>query len=174
MPAQETVRASFFCAGTAARGGSCLRGGLSAGRFVYGMVCLRDCLRDYLRDCLWGGQFAAPESFQGRGQGRNRGTGQGNRETGKQGNGKRETGNGKRETGNGKRETGNGKRETGAEVRSVSGRIGRPIGGRFAGRMFPGRGEWPFLRSPKYLRRISCTVRNNPVYLQVRTEEANR
>ena len=160
MPAQETVRASFFCAGTAARGGSCLRGGLSAGRFVYGMVCLRDCLRDYLRDCLWGGQFAAPESFQGRGQGRNRGTGQGNRETGKQG--------------NGKRETGNGKRETGAEVRSVSGRIGRPIGGRFAGRMFPGRGEWPFLRSPKYLRRISCTVRNNPVYLQVRTEEANR
>ena len=162
MPAQETVRASFFCAGTAARGGSCLRGGLSAGRFVYGMVCLRDCLRDYLRDCLWGGQFAAPESFQGRGQGRNRGTGQGNRETGK------------RETGNGKRETGNGKRETGAEVRSVSGRIGRPIGGRFAGRMFPGRGEWPFLRSPKYLRRISCTVRNNPVYLQVRTEEANR
>ena len=138
MPAQETVRASFFCAGTAARGGSCLRGGLSAGRSVCGVVC------------LWGGQFAASESFQGRGQGRNRGTGQGNRETG------------------------NGKRETGAEVRSVSGRIGRPIGGRFAGRMFPGRGEWPFLRSPKYLRRISCTVRNNPVYLQVRTEEANR
>ena len=134
MPAQETVRASFFCAGTAARGG-----GLSAGRFVYGMVCLRDCLRD----CLWGGQFAASESFQGRGQGRNRGTGEPDR-------------------------------ETGAEVRSVSGRIGRPIGGRFAGRMFPGRGEWPFLRSPKYLRRISCTVRNNPVYLQVRTEEANR
>ena len=48
------------------------------------------------------------------------------------------------------------------------------VGGRFAGRMFPGRGEWPFLRSPKYLRWISCTVRNNPVYLQVRTEEANR
>ena len=56
-------------------------GGLSAGRFVYGMVCLRDCLRD----CLWDGQFAAPESFQGRGQGRNRGTGQGNRETGNRG-----------------------------------------------------------------------------------------
>ena len=69
-------------------------GGLSAGRFVYGMVCLRDCLRD----CLWDGQFAAPESFQGRGQGRNRGTGQGNRETGNRGIG-----------------------ESGAEVRSVSG-----------------------------------------------------
>ena len=154
MPAQETVRASFFCAGTAARGGSCLRGGLSAGRSVCGVVCLRGGLFAGWSVCgvvcLWGGQFAASESFQGRGQGRNRGTGQGNRETG------------------------NGKRETGAEVRSVSGRIGRPIGGRFAGRMFPGRGEWPFLRSPKYLRRISCTVRNNPVYLQVRTEEANR
>ena len=36
MPAQETVRASFFCAGTAARGG-----GLSAGRSVCGAVCLR-------------------------------------------------------------------------------------------------------------------------------------
>jgi len=56
--------------------------------------------------------------------------------------------------------TGEPDRESGAEVRSVSGRIGRPVGGRFAGRMFPGRGEWPFLRSPKYLRRISCTVRN--------------
>ena len=65
----------FLC-----RDGGALRE-LSAGRFVYGMVCLRDCLRD----CLWDGQFAAPESFQGRGQGRNRGTGQGNRETGKRG-----------------------------------------------------------------------------------------
>ena len=139
-------------------------GGLSAGRFVYGMVCLRDCLRD----CLWDGQFAAPESFQGRGQGRNRGTGQGNGETGKRGN---------RETGKqGNRETGKQGNRGGSPVGqwSVSGRIGRPVGGRFAGRMFPGRGEWPFLRSPKYLRRISCTVRNNPVYLQVRTEEANR
>ena len=135
-------------------------GGLSAGRFVYGMVCLRDCLRD----CLWDGQFAAPESFQGRGQGRNRGTGQGNRETGNRGIG---------ESGNrGIGESGNRGRKSGRLV--VNGRIGRPIGGRFAGRMFPGRGEWPFLRSPKYLRRISCTVRNNPVYLQVRTEEANR
>ena len=158
MPAQETVRASFFCAGTAARGGGCLRGGLFMGWSVCGTVCGTVCGIVCGAVCLRDGQFAAPESFQGRGQGRNRGTGQGNRETGKQGSG-----------------------ESGAEVRSVSGqwsvvsgRIGRPVGGRFAGRMFPGRGEWPFLRSPKYLRRISCTVRNNPVYLQVRTEEANR
>ena len=146
MPAQETVRASFFCAGTAARGGSCLRGGLFMGWSVCGTVCgivygtdslrLRNLFKDEVRA----------------------GTGEPDRETGKQGSG-----------------------ESGAEVRSVSGqwsvvsgRIGRPVGGRFAGRMFPGRGEWPFLRSPKYLRRISCTVRNNPVYLQVRTEEANR
>ena len=151
MPAQETVRASFFCAGTAARGGSCLRGGLSAGRSVCGVVCLR------------GGLFAG-WSVYGADSLRLRNLSKGEVRAG--------TGEPDRETG--KRETGNGKRETGAEVRSVSGRIGRPIGGRFAGRMFPGRGEWPFLRSPKYLRRISCTVRNNPVYLQVRTEEANR
>ena len=152
MPAQETVRASFFCAGTAARGGGCLRGGLFMGWSVCGTVCGIVCGAVCLRD----GQFAAPESFQGRGQGRNRGTGQGNRETGNRGIG----------------ESGNRGRKSGRLV--VNGRIGRPIGGRFAGRMFPGRGEWPFLRSPKYLRRISCTVRNNPVYLQVRTEEANR
>jgi len=39
MPAQETVRASFFCAGTAARGGGCLRGGLFMGWSVCGTVC---------------------------------------------------------------------------------------------------------------------------------------
>lgn len=138
----------FLCAGTAARGGGCLRGGLFMGWSVCGSVCGTVCGIVCGAVCLRDGQFAAPESFQGRGQGRNRGTGQGNRESG----------------------IGN----RGAEVRSVSGRIGRPVGGRFADRMFPGRGEWPFLRSPKYLRRISCTVRNNPVYLQVRTEEANR
>ena len=81
MPAQETVRASFFCAGTAARGGGCLRGGLFMGWSVCGTVCGIVCGAVCLRD----GQFAAPESFQGRGQGRNRGTGQGNRETGKRG-----------------------------------------------------------------------------------------
>ena len=144
MPAQETVRASFFCAGTAARGGGCLRGGLFMGWSVCGTVCGIVCGAVCLRD----GQFAAPESFQGRGQGRNRGTGQGNRETGKRGIG------------------------GGSPVGQWS--VVGSVGGRFAGRMFPGRGEWPFLRSPKYLRRISCTVRNNPVYLQVRTEEANR
>ena len=112
-------------------GAVCLWDGLSAGLSAGRTVCVALC--------LWDGQFAAPESFQGRGQGRNRGTGQGNRETGNRGR-----------------------------------KSGRPVGGRFAGRMFPGRGEWPFLRSPKYLRRISCTVCNNPVYLQVRTEEANR
>ena len=142
MPAQETVRASFLC-----RDGGARRE-LSAGRFVYGMVCLRDC--------LWDGQFAAPESFQGRGQGRNRGTGQGNRETGNRGIG----------------ESG----ESGAEVRSVSGQWSdrsanrRPV----CRPDVSGAGRMAFLRSPKYLRRISCTVRNNPVYLQVRTEEANR
>ncbi len=136
MPAQETVRASFFCAGTAARGGGCLRGGLFMGWSVCGTVCGIVCGAVCLRD----GQFAAPESFQGRGQGRNRGTGQGNRETGKRGIG------------------------GGSPVGQWS--VVGSVGGRFAGRMFPGRGEWPFLRSPKYLRRISCTVRNNPVYLQ--------
>ena len=81
MPAQETVRASFFCAGTAARGGGCLRGGLFMGWSVCGTVCGIVCGAVCLRD----GQFAAPESFQGRGQGRNRGTGQGNRESGNRG-----------------------------------------------------------------------------------------
>ena len=158
MPAQETVRASFFCAGTAARGGGCLRGGLFMGWSVCGTVCGIVCGAVCLRD----GQFAAPESFQGRGQGRNRGTGQGNREAGNRG---RKSG---RLVVSGQWSVVSGQWSV------VSGRIGRPVGGRFAGRMFPGRGEWPFLRSPKYLRRISCTVRNNPVYLQVRTEEANR
>ena len=148
MPAQETVRASFFCAGTAARGGSCLRGGLFMGWSVCGIVYGTDSLR--LRN-LFKDEVRA-------------GTGEPDRETGKQGIG---------ESGNrGIGESGNRGRKSGRLV--VNGRIGRPIGGRFAGRMFPGRGEWPFLRSPKYLRRISCTVRNNPVYLQVRTEEANR
>lgn len=87
MPAQETVRASFFCAGTAARGGGCLRGGLFMGWSVCGTVCgivygadslrLRNLFKDEVRA----------------------GTGEPDRETGKQGN-----------------------RETGAEVRSVSGR----------------------------------------------------
>ena len=126
----------FFVPGRRRAAGGCLRGGLSAGRSVCGVVC------------LWGGQFAASESFQGRGQGRNWGTGQENRESGNRGIG------------------------GGSPVGQWS--VVGSVGGRFAGRMFPGRGEWPFLRSPKYLRRISCTVRNNPVYLQVRTEEANR
>ena len=86
MPAQETVRASFFCAGTAARGGSCLRGGLFMGWSVCGTVCgivygtdslrLRNLFKDEVRA----------------------GTGEPDRETGKQGSG-----------------------ESGAEVRSVSG-----------------------------------------------------
>jgi len=109
MPAQETVRASFFCAGTAARGGSCLRGGLFMGWSVCGIVYGTDSLR--LRN-LFKDEVRA-------------GTGEPDRETGNRGR-----------------------------------KSGRPVGGRFAGRMFPGRGEWPFLRSPKYLRRISCTVRN--------------
>ena len=161
MPAQETVRASFFMR----RDGGARRG-LFAGRFVYGMVCLRDCLRDCLRGGLPAGRTVCGSGIFSRTRS---GPEPGNR-TGKQGN----------------REAGNRGRKSGRLVVSgqwsvvsgqwsvVSGRIGRPVGGRFAGRMFPGRGEWPFLRSPKYLRRISCTVRNNPVYLQVRTEEANR
>ena len=78
MPAQETVRASFFCAGTAARGGGCLRGGLFMGWSVCGTVCgivygadslrLRNLFKDEVRA----------------------GTGEPDRETGKQGN--RETG----------------------------------------------------------------------------------
>ena len=73
MPAQETVRASFFCAGTAARGGSCLRGGLFMGWSVCGTVCgivygtdslrLRNLFKDEVRA----------------------GTGEPDRETGKQG-----------------------------------------------------------------------------------------
>jgi len=136
MPAQETVRASFFCAGTAARGGGCLRGGLFMGWSVCGTVCgivygadslrLRNLFKDEVRA----------------------GTGEPDRETGNRGIG------------------------GGSPVGQWS--VVGSVGGRFAGRMFPGRGEWPFLRSPKYLRRISCTVRNNPVYLQVRTEKANR
>ena len=143
----------FFVPGRRrAVGGGCLRGGLFMGWSVCGTVCgivygtdslrLRNLFKDEVRA----------------------GTGEPDRETGKQGIG---------ESGNrGIGESGNRGRKSGRLV--VNGRIGRPIGGRFAGRMFPGRGEWPFLRSPKYLRRISCTVRNNPVYLQVRTEEANR
>ena len=82
MPAQETVRASFFCAGTAARGGGCLRGGLFMGWSVCGIVYGTDSLR--LRN-LFKDEVRA-------------GTGEPDRETGKQGSG-----------------------ESGAEVRSVSG-----------------------------------------------------
>ena len=107
MPAQETVRASFFMR----RDGGARRG-LSAGRFVYGMVCLRDC--------LWGGQFAglsAGQSVYGADSLRLRnlskgevraGTGEPGNRTGKQG--------------IGNRESGIGNRESGADVRSVSGR----------------------------------------------------
>lgn len=126
-------------------GAVCLRGGLFMGWSVCGTVCGTICGIVYGADSLRLRNLFKDEVRAG-------------------------TGEPDRETGN--RESGIGNR--GAEVRSVSGRIGRPVGGRFADRMFPGRGEWPFLRSPKYLRRISCTVRNNPVYLQVRTEEANR
>ena len=92
MPAQETVRASFFCAGTAARGGSCLRGGLSAGRFVCGAVCLRGGLF-----AGWSVYGADSLRLRNLSKGEVRaGTGEPDRETGK-----RETGNGKRETGNG-------------------------------------------------------------------------
>ena len=159
MPAQFPVRASFFMR----RDGGARRG-LFAGRFVYGMVCLRDCLR--------GEQFAwrsvyGTDSLRLRNLFKDEvraGTGEPDRETGKQGN---------RETGKqGNRET--GKRGIGGGSPVGQWSVVGSVGGRFAGRMFPGRGEWPFLRSPKYLRRISCTVRNNPVYLQVRTEEANR
>ena len=148
MPAQETVRASFFCAGTAARGGGCLRGGLFMGWSVCGTVCGIVCGIVYGTDSLRLRNLFKDEVRAG--------TGEPDRETGKQGN---------RETG--KRGIGGG-----SPVGQWS--VVGSVGGRFAGRMFPGRGEWPFLRSPKYLRRISCTVRNNPVYLQVRTEEANR
>ena len=69
MPAQETVRASFFCVGTAARGGSCLRGGLFMGWSVCGIVYGTDSLR--LRN-LFKDEVRA-------------GTGEPDRETGKQG-----------------------------------------------------------------------------------------
>ncbi|BFL29105.1 hypothetical protein K320107C7_15200 [Alistipes shahii] len=117
MPAQFPVRASFFMR----RDGGARRG-LFAGRFVYGMVCLRDCLR--------GEQFAwrsvyGTDSLRLRNLFKDEvraGTGEPDRETGKQGN--RETGKqGNRETGKqGNRETGKqGSGESGAEVRSVSG-----------------------------------------------------
>ena len=124
----------------------------AAGGAVCGAVCLWDGLSAGLSAGLSMGRTVCGSGIFSRTRS---GPEPGNR-TGKQGN----------------RESGNRGRKSGRLV--VNGRIGRPIGGRFAGRMFPGRGEWPFLRSPKYLRRISCTVRNNPVYLQVRTEEANR
>ena len=95
----------FLCAGTAARGGGCLRGGLFMGWSVCGTVCGIVCGAVCLRD----GQFAAPESFQGRGQGRNRGTGQGNRESGI-----------------GNRESGIGGRRSG---RSVVGSVGQSAAG---------------------------------------------
>ena len=117
MPAQETVRASFFYApGRQARGGGCLRGGLFMGWSVCGTVCGIVCGAVCLRD----GQFAAPESFQGRGQGRNRGTGQGNRESGI-----------------GNRESGGGGPVGQWSDRSASRRpVCRPD--------VSGRGEWPF------------------------------
>ena len=132
----------------------------AVGGAVCGAVCLWDGLSAGLSAGLSMGRTVCGSGIFSRTRS---GPEPGNR-TGKQGN---------RESGNrGIGESGNRGRKSGRLV--VNGRIGRPIGGRFAGRMFPGRGEWPFLRSPKYLRRISCTVRNNPVYLQVRTEEANR
>ena len=144
----------FLCAGTAARGGGA----------VCGAVCLWDGLSAGLSAGLSMGRTVCGSGIFSRTRS---GPEPGNR-TGKQGN--RETGN----RGIGNRESGIGNRGRKSGRLVVNGRIGRPISGRFAGRMFPGRGEWPFLRSPKYLRRISCTVCNNPVYLQVRTEEANR
>lgn len=138
----------FFVPGRRRAVGGCLRGGLFMGWSVCGTVCGIVCGIVYGTDSLRLRNLFKDEVRAG--------TGEPDRETGKQGIG----------------ESGNRGRKSGRLV--VNGRIGRPIGGRFAGRMFPGRGEWPFLRSPKYLRRISCTVRNNPVYLQVRTEEANR
>ena len=105
MPAQFPVRASFFMR----RDGGARRG-LFAGRFVYGMVCLRDCLRDCLRGGLPAGRTVCGSGIFSRTRSGpepgNRTGKQGNRETGKQGN---------RETG--KRGSG----EAGAEVRSVSG-----------------------------------------------------
>ena len=98
MPAQETVRASFFCAGTAARGGGCLRGGLFMGWSVCGTVCGIVCGIVYGTDSLRLRNLFKDEVRAG--------TGEPDRETGKQGN---------RETGK------QGSGESGAEVRSVSG-----------------------------------------------------
>ena len=89
MPAQFPVRASFFMR----RDGGARRG-LFAGRFVYGMVCLRDCLRDCLRGGLPAGRTVCGSGIFSRTRS---GPEPGNR-TGKQGSG-----------------------ESGAEVRSVSG-----------------------------------------------------
>ena len=147
----------FFVPGRRrAVGGGCLRGGLFMGWSVCGTVCGIVCGIVYGTDSLRLRNLFKDEVRAG--------TGEPDRETGKQGN---------RETGKqGNRET--GKRGIGGGSPVGQWSVVGSVGGRFAGRMFPGRGEWPFLRSPKYLRRISCTVRNNPVYLQVRTEEANR
>ena len=88
MPAQETVRASFFMR----RDGGARRG-LFAGRFVYGMVCLRDCLRDCLRGGLPAGRTVCGSGIFSRTRS---GPEPGNR-TGKQGN--REAGNRGRKSG---------------------------------------------------------------------------
>ena len=98
MPAQFPVRASFFMR----RDGGARRG-LFAGRFVYGMVCLRDCLRDCLRGGLPAGRTVCGSGIFSRTRS---GPEPGNR-TGKQGN----------------REAGNRGRKSGRSV--VSGRIGR-------------------------------------------------
>jgi len=125
MPAQETVRASFFCAGTAARGGGCLRGGLFMGWSVCGTVCgivcgaVSACGTDSLRSPVI--------LFKDEVRARNRGTGQGNREQG----------------------SGESGAKSGRSV--VSGRIGRRSGLRGpVVRVFRGRGTkfgsffWPF------------------------------
>ena len=85
MPAQETVRASFFCAGTAARGGSCLRGGLFMGWSVCGTVCGANSLRGGLpagRTVCGSGIFSRTRSGPEPG---NRTGKQGNREAGNRG-----------------------------------------------------------------------------------------
>ena len=79
-------------------GAVCLRGGLFMGWSVCGTVCGTICGIVYGADSLRLRNLFKDEVRAG--------TGEPDRETGKQGN--RETGNGKRETGNGKRETGNG------------------------------------------------------------------
>lgn len=70
-----------------------------------------------------------------------------------------------------------------ADLRSVSGgsvsvvsvvSVGRSTAG-LQGGTTPGRGGIAvFACPPKNLRRIPCAARNNPVYLQVSTVEANR